>query len=144
MINLEFPKSNSAWRTETRGDNRSPRVVWVRHLCVCACASVCLSVCQCVCQCEGAHVCEKAIMVVLNKARSVILVVTGFYPLDFSPLPELIYPMGENLRAQEGTRLFECFYLHFNLFILFMIFLFSTLLPCCGDSTCQIFLSYGT
>lgn len=42
----------------------------------------------------------------------------------------------------EGSRLFECFYLQINLFILFIISLFSTLLPCCGDSTCQIFLSY--
>lgn len=61
-----------------------------------------------------------------------------------SPLPVLIYPMGETRRAQEGSRLFECFNLHLSLFVLFILFLFSTLLPCCGDSTCQIFLSYWT
>lgn len=60
-------------------------VAWVRHLCVYVCVRVSVR----------EHMCaSKPFLVVLNEARSVILVLLT---LEFqSPLPVLIYPTREN------------------------------------------------
>lgn len=78
----------------------------------------------------------------------------GFYrfltPLALqSPLSVLNLPNGRDSRStKKEVDSLNAFYLHLNLFMyfffFFIVFLFSTLLPCCGNSTCQILLSYGT